>query len=77
MATGVATAKNIRALFDGDSTVKAVAKRMDIDWRTVKDAEVRYIRGLLRKRNLNGIKGSTLSKCPTRRAQVPDAGHGP
>lgn len=40
----------------GDSTVKAVAKRMDIDWRTVKDAEIRYIRGLLRKRNLDGIK---------------------
>ena len=39
----------------GDSTVKAVAKRMAIDWRTVKDAEVRYIRGLLRKRNLDGI----------------------
>jgi transposase len=28
---------------------------MDIDWRTVKDAEVRHIRGLLRKRNLDGI----------------------
>ena len=38
-----------------DSTVKAVATRMAIDWRTVKDAEVRYIRGLLRKRNLDGI----------------------
>jgi transposase len=39
----------------GDSTVKAVAKRMALDWETVKDAEVRYIRGLLRKRNLDGI----------------------
>lgn len=39
----------------GDSTVKAVAKRLVIDWRTVKDAEVRYIRGLLRKRNLDDI----------------------
>lgn len=39
----------------GDSTVKAVATRMDIDWRTVKDAEVRHIRGLLRKRKLDGI----------------------
>ncbi len=38
-----------------DSTVKAVATRMDIDWETVKDAEVRYIRGLLRKRNLDDI----------------------
>jgi transposase len=38
-----------------DSTVKAVSTRMDIHWETVKDAEVRYIRGLLRKRNLNGI----------------------
>ena len=40
----------------GDSTVKAVAKRMALDWRTVKDAEVRYIRGLLRKRNLDGVR---------------------
>lgn len=40
----------------GDSTVKAVAKRMDLDWETVKDAEVRYIRGLLRKRSLDGLK---------------------
>ncbi|MGH9317161.1 MAG: ISL3 family transposase [Thermoanaerobaculia bacterium] len=39
----------------GDSTVKAVAKRMALDWDTVKDAEVRYIRGLLRKQNLDGI----------------------
>jgi len=38
-----------------DATVKAVAKRMQLDWDTVKDAEVRYIRGLLRKRNLAGI----------------------
>jgi transposase len=38
-----------------DSTVKAVAKRMALDWRTVKDTEVRYIRGLLRKRDLDGI----------------------
>jgi len=28
---------------------------MKIDWETVKDAEVRYIRGLLRKRKLDGI----------------------
>jgi transposase len=39
----------------GDSTVKAVAKRMALDWETVKDAEVRYIRGLLRKRDLSGM----------------------
>ena len=39
----------------GDSTVKAVAKRMALDWETVKGAEVRYIRGLLRKRNLDGL----------------------
>jgi transposase len=38
-----------------DSTVVAVAKRMKLDWETVKDAEVRYVRGLLRKRNLDGI----------------------
>jgi transposase len=39
----------------GDSTVKAVAKRMALDWDTVKDAEVRYIRGLLRQQNRDGI----------------------
>ncbi len=39
----------------GDSTVKAVAKRMALNWETVKDAEVRYIRGLLRKRDLSGV----------------------
>jgi transposase len=38
-----------------DATVKAVSRRMKIDWETVKDAEVRYIRGLLRKRELDGI----------------------
>lgn len=40
----------------GDSTVKAVARRMDLDWETVKDAEIRYIRGLLRKRNLDNVR---------------------
>ena len=39
----------------GDSTVKAVAKRMALDWDTVKDAEIRYVRGLLRKQNPDGI----------------------
>ena len=38
-----------------DMTVKAVSQRMDLNWETVKDAEVRYIRGLLRKRKLDGI----------------------
>ena len=38
-----------------DMTVKAASERMDVDWETVKDAEVRYIRGLLRKRKLDGI----------------------
>lgn len=38
-----------------DMTVKAVSQRMDLDWETVKDAEIRYIRGLLRKRKLDGI----------------------
>ena len=38
-----------------DSTVKAVSRRLELDWETVKDSEVRYIRGLLRKRDLNGI----------------------
>jgi transposase len=36
-------------------TVKAVSERMDLDWETVKDSEVRYIRGRLRKRKLDGI----------------------
>ena len=39
-----------------DMTVKAVSDRMELDWETVKDAEVRYIRGLLRKRKLEGIR---------------------
>ena len=38
-----------------DMTVKAVSKRMELDWETVKDSEVRYIRGLLRRRKLDGI----------------------
>ena len=38
-----------------DSTVKAVSRRLEIHWETVKDAEVRYIRGLLRKRDLDGV----------------------
>ena len=29
---------------------------MDLNWETVKDAEIRYIRGLLRKRSLDGIR---------------------
>ncbi len=35
--------------------VKAVAEQELVDWRTVKDAEIRYIVGLLRKRDLDGI----------------------
>ena len=35
--------------------VKAVADQERVDWRTVKDAEVRHIAGLLRKRDLDGI----------------------
>ena len=38
-----------------DMTVKAAGKRMEVHWETVKDSEVRYIRGLLRKRKLDGI----------------------
>lgn len=38
-----------------DMTVKAASERMEIHWETVKDSEVRYIRGLLRKRKLDGI----------------------
>lgn len=38
-----------------DMTVKAASERMEVHWETVKDAEVRYIRGLLRKRKLDGI----------------------
>ena len=35
--------------------VKAVAEQERVHWTTVKDAEIRYIVGLLRKRDLNGI----------------------
>lgn len=35
--------------------VKAVAEQERVHWTTVKDAEIRYILGLLRKRNLDGI----------------------
>ncbi|MFH0907320.1 MAG: hypothetical protein V1929_00970, partial [bacterium] len=38
-----------------DMTVKAASERMDLDWETVKDSEIRYIRGLLRKSKLDGI----------------------
>jgi len=51
----------------GDSTVKAVARRMDLNWETVKDAEIRYIRGLLRKRSLDGVRRIGLTRCRTRR----------
>ena len=37
-------------------SVDAVARRMKIDWEAVKDAEVRHIRGLLRRRKLTGIR---------------------
>lgn len=36
--------------------VSEVAKVCDVDWESVKDAEVRHIVGLLRKRNLDGIE---------------------
>jgi len=35
--------------------VKAVAEQERVHWTTVKDAEIRYILGLLRKRDLDGI----------------------
>lgn len=35
--------------------VKAVSEQESIHWTTVKDAEIRYIVGLLRKRDLDGI----------------------
>lgn len=38
-----------------EMTVKGVAELAGVDWGMVKDAEIRYIRGLLRKRNLDGI----------------------
>lgn len=37
-------------------TVKAVADRAKLDWRAVKDAEVRHIRALLRKRKVTGVR---------------------
>jgi transposase len=36
-------------------SVKGVSKFARVDWETVKDAEIRYILGLLRKRNLDDI----------------------
>ncbi|MFH1724083.1 MAG: ISL3 family transposase [Elusimicrobiota bacterium] len=36
-------------------TVKDVSELTDVHWTTVKEIEVRYIRALLRKRNLDGI----------------------
>lgn len=46
-----------RELFDLTEymPVKAVAKKERVDWRTVKDSEIRYIVGLLRKRDLDDI----------------------
>ena len=38
-----------------EMSVKGVSKLAQVDWETVKDAEIRYIVGLLRKRNLDGI----------------------
>ena len=38
-----------------DMTVKAVATQQGVDWEMVKNAEVRYIAGLLRKRDLDKI----------------------
>ncbi|MBK8869467.1 MAG: ISL3 family transposase [Elusimicrobia bacterium] len=35
--------------------VKAVAEQERVDWKTVKDVEIRYIVGLLRKRDLDGV----------------------
>lgn len=36
--------------------VSEVGKIIEVGWVTVRDAEIRYIRGLLRKRNLEGIE---------------------
>ena len=38
-----------------EMSVKGVSKFAQVDWEMVKDAEIRYILGLLRKRNLDGI----------------------
>ena len=37
------------------ATLKEVSKLTGTDWKMVKDAEIRYILGLLRKRNIEGI----------------------
>ena len=42
-------------ILTGHMTVKAVSEQERIHWTTVKDAEIRYILGLLRKRDLSGI----------------------
>ena len=53
-----ATKRLERHLFEltGGMTVSRVAKLLDLNWHSVKDAEVRHIRGLLRKRDLEGIE---------------------
>lgn len=38
-----------------EMSVKGVSKLAQVDWETIKDAEIRYIVGLLRKRSLDGI----------------------
>jgi transposase len=48
-------------------TVKAVARLLQVDWRRVKDAEVRHIRGLLRKRDLSGIRRVGIDEVSERR----------
>jgi hypothetical protein len=50
---------------------------MDIHWEAVKDAEVRYIRGLLRKRDLNGITSIGIDEVSKEGPQVPDLGNRP
>lgn len=42
-------------MLTGDMTLRAVSLLLKIDWETVKDAEIRYTVGLLRKRDFKGI----------------------
>lgn len=48
-------------------TVKAVSRLLGCDWEMVKDAEVRFIRALLRKRDLSGIRRIGIDEVSERR----------
>lgn len=50
--------------------VSEVSKVMEVDWEAVKDAEVRHIVGLLRKRDLDGIEELGIDEVSERKGHV-------